>query len=114
MRVSEWSSDVCSSDLDLAESEALQREDEHGVEGRDRDAGEQRYPEQQLQCDRGTETFGEIHRDDRDLAQHPQCDRGDRQSVGKGKSVSVCLVLGCRRIDTKTSEQDTLYTDFHY
>src|SRR3546814_18430054 len=86
MRISDWSSDVCSSDLhrpgapvDPEDRAVVQKRLVHG-QPRDLTAGEA----------------------DHQVPPHPaegsQRGLGDRKSVVKGKSVSVRVDLGCRRM----------------
>src|SRR3546814_14559827 len=93
MRISDWSSDVCSSDL----ARALRRlRHRHGVgrplphHGR---AGELRHPA-------GGQGSGEVRlRGHRTLP--------DRKSVVEGKSVAVSVDLGGRRISKKNNITNT-------
>src|SRR3546814_20272055 len=92
MRISDWSSDVCSSDLDgeelplphrIAGGKAVQ----HQRGARLTRAIDQRRP----------------HRADRELILRPGEDCPDRKSVVKGKSVSVRVDTGGRRTIQKTT-----------
>src|SRR3546814_17299278 len=107
MRISDWSSDVCSSDL-IAGVE----QDQVGgiVDARGRRQG--RGPGQ------ATVTAGEIGQhtigdtEVREVEAGHCLGEGDRKSVVSGKSVSVRVDLGGRRIIKKTNKQWT--TDIEY
>src|SRR3546814_17379199 len=110
MRISDWSSDVCSSDLPrrLADPDPVGIEVEEGQEQLDRRA----VGEIEQHGDRRQEDEDEQQR--RRPALHPRRhpgrghDRHDRKSVVKGKSVSVRVALGGRRIfKNKTHNQTT-------
>src|SRR3546814_16552198 len=91
MRISDWSSDVCSSDLAYhlhrARWDRRGRSDPHR-HGKERDRGQG-----------GVQLQGRVAGDgDGGGSQDLQ---PDRKSVGEGKSVSVRVVLGGRRIIQK-------------
>src|SRR3546814_15166212 len=95
MRISDWSSDVCSSDLYYREQEPVAPQAAEGRRHRGRRDGREhpgrsggRGPEP----DRG---------EDADVL---AVVRQDRKSVGEGKSVSGRVVLGGGRIIKKKSE----------
>src|SRR3546814_13958712 len=101
MRISDWSSDVCSSDLaaGLRRRRGLQRRGGRAVR-----AGHGYRP-----CGRGNAggqgdaalgPSAQPRRDRRD-----RLDRGDRKSVVYGKSVSVRVDLGGRRIIKKKKQK---------
>src|SRR3546814_13694499 len=99
MRISDWSSDVCSSDLLRESSEGT--EWSGLVDGRQRTAG------RQGSHDREKATEGRIvgfrcpdDREGQDIVRISDC--LDRKSVVSGKSVSVRVDLGgCRSIKKK-------------
>src|SRR3546814_16170612 len=95
MRISDWSSDVCSSDLQP------QGFPQRGREIRPPHAGEQRWPQPVL------DQLRENPRSHRKADVQPGrgSAAGDRKSVVKGKSVSVRVDLGGRRIIKKKKEQ---------
>src|SRR3546814_11224390 len=93
MRISDWSSDVCSSDLEGRQQRA--REQQQGVERPD--VGEaERQPvgagEQRALDRRHEDAGGDEEEDD---GEHRE---GDRKSVVEGRSVSVRVDPGGRRI----------------
>src|SRR3546814_14254116 len=100
MRISDWSSDVCASDLSLlrhaffeaAEAQAV--DDEGGDRGRDR-------PEREVQRldDIAIAFEHALHQQDR--ADGEEAVLADRKSVVEGKSVSVRVDHGGRRIIKK-------------
>src|SRR3546814_12880243 len=103
MRISDWSSDVCSSDL---EEEALAAERSDMQKGA-RLAGELTTVSELLLGSEGglSQLRQAARRLDRMAAEHPllaealaSLDRADRKSVVEGKSVSVRVDLGGRRI----------------
>src|SRR3546814_15990900 len=95
MRISDWSSDVCSSDLQVVKRHAIARSMDAGIDDIAAD-----------NADRARQTIkkaGMIGCVDRDQG----CaaigiDMGERKSVVSGKGVSVRVDLGGRRIITKT------------
>src|SRR3546814_12400078 len=92
MRISDWSSDVCSSDLDAAEALSLHRRQaglgaEHG--------GGQVDGDQPLQVG-GPHVLQTLGADADTRVVDEAVDR-DRKSVVLGKSVSVSVDLGGRR-----------------
>src|SRR3546814_9353412 len=84
MRISDWSSDVCSSDLDPP----LRRHD--GAVHRVAEVADQ------VAADRVGEVVADI-------------EHGDRKSVVSGTSVSVRVDLGGRRIIKKKNESEKTY-----
>src|SRR3546814_18833155 len=114
MRISDWSSDVCSSDLEEADADggpaprtdvlAEQRHCQHGHhEGRrEQDGGG--FGE--LQVLQGGEV-GAGGAEEKERAQHPQAGTLARQSVGEGKEVAERLNLGGRGVlkQNKTQEK---------
>src|SRR3546814_4863663 len=86
MRISDWSSDVCSSDLDLSSGAVPPHRRGHGC----------RHPALARSAAR---------RRERRRTRHAQ--QGDRKSVVSGKSVSVRVDTGGRRIikKKKTTEE---------
>src|SRR3546814_2490885 len=91
MRISDWSSDVCSSDLDTdITALGAQVDDAHLFDGLDEGIGTAVHDRH----------FAGIHLDD-DIVD-AECVKGDRKSVVEGKSVSVRVDLGGRRIIKKT------------
>src|SRR3546814_13645271 len=98
MRISDWSSDVCSSDLHGEDVGAV-AVDQFG----ERDVG--RRPDIDRQPLRPRRQ-GHLHRGDRfgggDMNRHSV----DRKSVVSGKSVSVRVYLGGRRIIKKNNTND--------
>src|SRR3546814_11060467 len=95
MRISDWSSDVCSSDLALVEllDPARQVTDLHRAGIGDVDPLDPRGPG--LVGQSGAVTLGA--RGEHDRAFDERADVGDRKSVVEGKSVSVRVDLGGRR-----------------
>src|SRR3546814_15059550 len=103
MRISDWSSDVCSSDLSTANtarpacpnlSLRAGREGDEAIEqlpARKHLSGERRYGEQRIAA---AQQFGEEQK-----RRRPRC--RDRKSVVSVKSVSVHVDLGGRRIIKK-------------
>src|SRR3546814_18368682 len=126
MRISDWSSDVCSSDLALPRSRIVEVPD-RGVRAREvrrtkdkdrkdrtrrRSAGEIPPGASYRQCAHPT-GGGALRARALDLprdASHGGTGRGacradrDRQSVGQGKSVSIRVNCGGRRIATKKEQ----------
>src|SRR3546814_17247615 len=109
MRISDWSSDVCSSDLD--EDEGDDREEQPGVEhrqagnaflqpgrGRDQEAGDDQRRDRPAQRDAARKAAQPL-----DAARQRQ----DRKSVVWGKRVSVRVDLGGRRCIKKTTTKHT-------
>src|SRR3546814_1535506 len=114
MRISDWSSDVCSSDLGAAGRSRRDRQVGHRVHQLlGPDAGEG-----QAEDGRQVRRFVAVHPHrtqnvQKPLPQRPKPRRlavetsGDRQSVVWGKRVSVRVALGCRRFlnkKTKTTQ----------
>src|SRR3546814_17852244 len=96
MRISDWSSDVCSSDLADARAPAA------AVEIRKRD---DRQRDQRDHHDDALDEIGQA--DGQKAAQH---DIGDRKSVESGKRVSVRVDFGGSCIIKKTSTASTQYS----
>src|SRR3546814_11788907 len=106
MRISDWSSDVCSSDLHRDRIAGAVVDDNHRL-------GARQHRELFLGGERTDATI-----DQRDLAEQAQvghtghrrnhAEAGDRKSVVSGKSVSVRVALGGRRIIKKKTKQDNL------
>src|SRR3546814_13590620 len=94
MRISDWSSDVCSSDL-------VQTETRHADRRAGRDLGQRQRQSRdahQYRRDGDTEQQGK----NQNRSAHRQIERGeDRKSVVEGKSVAVRVDLGGRRIIKK-------------
>src|SRR3546814_15679619 len=87
MRISDWSSDVCSSDLGLATTSAVL-----SYVGRPFDAWREGKPHRVYGWhDTHSENYPELGR--------------DRKSVAQGKSVSVRVDLGGRRIIKKKTQE---------
>src|SRR3546814_18364796 len=102
MRMSDWSSDVCSSDLDAERAEELERDREAETEALDREVDREVHDdERQREHDRRPELrpAHPVHRRTGDREQK------DRKSVGKGKSVSVRVDLGGRPIIQKNKKK---------
>src|SRR3546814_13139689 len=99
MRISDWSSDVCSSDLRCAGGDA----DGPGRRRRDRQGRAAVETDRQFRKWRRPYRSEGRARQGHRRDQHPRCahrgyGRQDRKSVVEGKSVSVRLDLGGRRI----------------
>src|SRR3546814_15854488 len=121
MRISDWSSDVCSSDLELIEVGLLQRRnlDRHDIAAEV--FGDQLVLQQFLlhairigaglidfvdgDDDRHLSGLGVIDRLDRLLLDAVVGGPQDRKSVVYGKSVSVSVDRGCRRINKKKKQK---------
>src|SRR3546814_15264879 len=112
MRISDWSSDVCSSDLTLADAAgATDAVEAHWCAGagvpdqqrawRNRDGGRDTAPEQTERDARR----GENPPLRRDVAAKISHCRSDRKSVVSGTSVSVGVDLGCRRSNKKKNNK---------
>src|SRR3546814_19292913 len=91
MRISDWSSDVCSSDLDRRGAWPLRRRDPAALHAAQRDGRPRRGRRRRLPAD-------------------PQPGR-DRKSVVWGKSVSVRVALGGRRSITNKKLTITTHTN---
>src|SRR3546814_15238000 len=103
MRSSDWSSDVCSSDLAIDDHLADGRGDEEQEGG---EVGALQPGERQAAGAGGrclTDRFGQRQRDDR--GEH-EGGRPDRKSVVEGKGVSVRVDLGGRRNLKKRRERE--------
>src|SRR3546814_13958961 len=100
MRSSDWSSDVCSSDLESQSGYDVQSSDPQLLDVAGQWLAEQRVPCQQLGIYSGA--LDAVER-----ALRLRCRPGNkaRKSVGKGKSVSVRVDLGGRRIHNKKQQQ---------
>src|SRR3546814_20878029 len=95
MRISDWSSDVCSSDLVGREQQPIPADPVDGVE--DMLARLRLLHRLRGQPDLPADVLGRQHRKVRRLVPHPQRQLVDRKSVVKGTSVSVRVDLGGRR-----------------
>src|SRR3546814_13097029 len=117
MRISDWSSDVCSSDL--AGVRGLLR----GLHGNPRNLFRPRdRPGRGSDAARDTDgacanyhqhRFGAVdarRTTGADAVEPGRCDRADRKSVVSGKSVSVRVDLGGRRIIKKKKKLDNTET----
>src|SRR3546814_11436485 len=93
MRISDWSSDVCSSDLVAARTRAILRRLLGIAENADARTG---WQVRLLRTAGGKPEAGQDENRERQL--------GDRKSVVEGKSVSVRVDLGGRRIIKKKQE----------
>src|SRR3546814_17695689 len=96
MRISYWSSDVCSSDLSQPPRQFRHLQT--------------RWNEHEVQ----TLSLHRLHHARIDRGQLPGEDIGDRKSVVQGKSVSVRVDLGGRRLITKNKEHAHLRTAPQY
>src|SRR3546814_18743566 len=106
MRISDWSSDVCSSDLfgdqpvdeiEIGIVDAIRRHDVDRVAQRPQQHAAIEEEAQQRRPKRGEIVAMRLR----------EFERGDRKSVVSGKSVSVRVVLGGRRIlKQKTKARD--------
>src|SRR3546814_20017238 len=101
MRISDWSSDVCSSDLDLGKVERVETIILRSRIGHDLDG---KRPARIIAASDCVEQVAAVeigivtgHATGLRIAEEFQ----DRKSVVKGKSVSVRVDLGCRRIIKK-------------
>src|SRR3546814_11368136 len=103
MRISDWSSDVCSSDLDAGEEGRLGQSPARHV------SADGRRPAREAVRRAGPALFGPARRLSADhQGGHPRIGRSadgdhrvDRKSVVEGKSVAVRVDLGGRRIIKK-------------
>src|SRR3546814_20070427 len=104
MRISDWSSDVCSSDLEVVQQQGAGPDPQAVFRQR-----EQRQVFDAPGVDAERQQFAEHAHDLRDHPQPDAVDRVvagiDRKSVVKGKSVSVRVDLGGRRIIKKKKPQ---------
>src|SRR3546814_20718796 len=114
MRISDWSSDVCSSDLrDLTGGRAHRRGDRRLLETGRHD----RHPRWARRPRDGVRAGVALHLSVEPADAHPgpgpgRDGRTDRKSVVQGKSVSVRVDLGGRRIiTTKYPNVKTKYTN---
>src|SRR3546814_13534024 len=96
MRISDWSSDVCSSDLPAARSLGLR----HRLPGEGRAGGLQARPRDGRLTDRDGKPIRAGL-------------TGDRKSVVEGKSVSVRVDLGGRRIIQKKNKKTSMHIQTH-
>src|SRR3546814_13477026 len=105
MRISDWSSDVCSSDLSVSRHEAAHRS---GRRYRD----DRRHLHDHARRGAPAPEAGVgVARAARYLCRGWHDPRSDRKSVVKGKSVSVRVDLGGRRlINKKPNEQNKIAT----
>src|SRR3546814_12042319 len=102
MRISDWSSDVCSSDLLQAIVEKLR------IGRRLRRVARIANVEADIgiEADIAQCTADLFFAPDKDRMAKPRIAEGDRKSVVSGKSVSVRVELGGRRINKKTNERN--------
>src|SRR3546814_11600580 len=96
MRISDWSSDVCSSDLNVALDGHA---DGEGAAAACRRRAAEESARPLCRCDRLESRIGNPRRSGRSP--------GDRKSVVQGKSVSVRVDLGGRRTMKKTNQPRT-------
>src|SRR3546814_1590917 len=103
MRISDWSSDVCSSDLPQGLPRDPREGDHQGVRLRLRGTGRDAVPElprsRRSLCERDDREGSEHARGASARQEFPQIDRGagrhrDRKSAVQGKSESERVVLG--------------------
>src|SRR3546814_18297731 len=116
MRISDWSSDVCSSDLGAdvgslgedAAAEAREDRDQRSAEG-ERD--ERVDDGAVVTADGETTRTGQIPEEDRDREQSEARHQhtGDRKSVVSGKSVSVRVDTVGGRINKKKNKRTPTY-----
>src|SRR3546814_16319077 len=121
MRISDWSSDVCSSDLEVAIGERVEREC-RGERAHRRRHLLGRHPAlggaglvilAHRRCaaiERLLLHLDDRHRDSRRQEVHRNAAAQDRKSVVSGKSVSVRVDLGGRSTIQKTNNTQTKYT----
>src|SRR3546814_15114528 len=107
MRISDWSSDVCSSDLQVVDGRIVDAGEIVAADG----GGAGRRPEITL-LDPGGQRLAEAPADDVEIeAAHAVFEGGhvdhaeDRKSVGSGKGGVVRVDLGGSRIITKTTNK---------
>src|SRR3546814_20624485 len=98
LRISDWSSDVCSSDLQRGAASSPREHRPRPGDG-DRPGG----IDQRHRCVHVVLLVAPAQRDQAVEALH----RPERKSVVSGKSVSVRLALGCRRILKKKTQIKT-------
>src|SRR3546814_14472139 len=114
MRISDWSSDVCSSDLPSVarERQQVRADEQHprlrlrqhrgelrGSQARVEGVAHRAHPHDAIPS---LDMSLRVPRKRRDAVARPDADRGeDRKSGGEGKSVSVRVALGGRRIIKK-------------
>src|SRR3546814_18987265 len=117
MRISDWSSDVCSSDLGLAQRRRTRPRRELGQGGPPADGGDQQFrPLAPSDASARSQPERDIDRDEprrRQLQPHARDDgdvfRGDRKSVVYGKSESISEDLVCSsRLNKKKNISKTL------
>src|SRR3546814_12480857 len=113
MRISDWSSDVCSSDLGVAIRRGRQQAARRGAKELSRTRAAALHPGGRIERSQaqGAAPAGRAHAQalrgerrhgrDRTEGSVRQSDRSDRKSVAEGKSVSVSVDLGGRRIIKK-------------
>src|SRR3546814_16004734 len=104
MRISDWSSDVCSSDLEDLDGAARERKAHRGAAERRR-AGRRQEGRQ----DAGGKAAAQAMRRAVRLALRTSDGREDRKSVVKGKGVSVRVDIGGLRSITKKNKQIDTY-----
>src|SRR3546814_16643816 len=109
MRISDWSSDVCSSDLVKGFEEPVAVDGTGGKNGPETERAPLAIAQHMFKTLRGSNNLvfpnsrREVERYTHLLNEF--CDRADRRSVVSGKSVSVRVDLGGRRIITKKKQQ---------
>src|SRR3546814_18369151 len=102
MRISDWSSDVCSSDLQPGHHEQVVSEPRHGVDRRAQGALAGRGIT--VECTAQV-MHGQPHQDEGEHEAQTRTHAEDRKSVVKGKSVSVRVDHGGSGIIKKTNTQ---------
>src|SRR3546814_19302012 len=112
MRISDWSSDVCSSDLVPLHSVTLERRARSSSSARASPAGGCRGPWRQI-WPPGSGLSSTIPTETPLLAATCAADRpaGERKSVAEGKGVSVRVDLGGRRSLKKKKQSDNTNSD---
>src|SRR3546814_18985398 len=118
MRISDWSSDVCSSDLDAARGRTVAAR--IGEQHRRLEAGDEPLVAVRRRVGEGVQRLGvldhaadeiEAHVRQAGIAVAGEQRLADRKSVVEGKSVSLRVVLGGRRIIKKKNlNRIVLYT----
>src|SRR3546814_15510408 len=96
MRISDWSSDVCSSDLNLGISQGGH---ENAPPAICHQGGDHGFA--QVNADKGQHTLLQRHAEVTQNKAEPRHTARDRKSVVKGKSVSVRVDLGGSRLIKK-------------
>src|SRR3546814_8441734 len=96
MRISDWSSDVCSSDLDIVDHPDHEETAEYQHEPLP-----YRARHQQVDGNRHPDEPGPDRGQQREESHGHAAEQGDRKSVVSGKRVSVRVDLGGSRINTQ-------------